>query len=74
MSIKVESTGRYYVDSYEYTDHCVMYEGNDFPLAVCHINMDSNATAEQDAADSRLRAHKIAAALNESDFNWQPPG
>lgn len=72
MSCQVEPTARYYVGSYEYTDYCVMDELNDFPLAVCHVNMDSDATDEQDTADARLRAQKIASALNESGFDWQP--
>jgi hypothetical protein len=74
MNCKSDYTARYYVSSYEYTGHCVMDERNDFPLAVCHVNMDSDATEEQDAADARLRAQKIATALNESAFDWQPPG
>jgi hypothetical protein len=73
MSIKVECIGRYYVDNYEYTDHCVMDERNYFPLAVCVLNMDSDAADEKVAADARLRAEKIASALNESGFDWQPP-
>lgn len=42
-----------------------MDERNDFPLSVCDVNMDSDATDKQNAADARLRAEKIASALNE---------